>query len=210
MKTSNDFDTIAPYYDLLGRIFFGRSIIASQSEYLSRIPFRSRILILGGGTGQIIPVLLERKPVIITYLEPSEKMLELAKTTVPPQGRVNFVKGSFEWLKDREIYDVIITPFVLDIFSKSELNRCMDKLTTTLSAQGSWFFADFHISSSRKGFWQAAVVNLMYLFFRLTCNIDADRLLDFDRIFQTNRLRPVESTWFFGGLIVSRVYRFGK
>jgi len=209
MKRCNDFDNIAPYYDLLGRIVFGRSIFESQLQYLSRIPSGSRILILGGGTGRILPILLEKDPVIVTYLEPSLKMLERARTISPSKIPVNFVLGSFECLKVNEVYDVIITPFVLDIFSMSELTHCMEKLTSVLSEQGSWFFIDFQLSSSFNRYWQEPLINLMYRFFRLTCNIDADRLLDFGKLFEANRLLPIESTSFFGGVIVSRIYRFG-
>ena len=149
MKSYNDFDNIAPYYDLLARIVFGRSIFESQMLYLSRIPSGSRILILGGGTGRILPILLEKDPVVVTYLEPSVKMLELARTMCSSQVPVNFVRGSFECLNVNEVYDVIITPFVLDIFSISELTHCMEKLSSVLSEQGSWFFIDFHLSSSK-------------------------------------------------------------
>lgn len=205
---NNNFDGIAPYYDLLARIVFGKSILESQLLHSSRIPRRSRILILGGGTGQLLPALLEKDPVLVTYLEPSGKMLEQAKARVSPRSPVDFVRGSVECLKPHETYDVVITPFVLDIFSASELTRYMKKLTSVLSDQGLWLFTDFYISSSPKRFWQVAFVNFMYLFFKFTCNIETSHLLDFERFFGSHRLRPVESKWLFGGVIVSRVYRF--
>ncbi len=208
MRVRNDFDRIAPYYDLLARMVFRQCLLESQSLFLPLIPAGSKILILGGGTGRILPTLLNRNPEMITYLEPSEKMLALARTQVSSQSKVNFVKGSFQNLPINELYDIIITPFVLDIFSFPELRQCMVKLSSVLSLSGAWIFTDFHISSSTNRFWQVPLVNLMYWFFRISCNIGASRLLDFHELFAANRLSPEASSSFLGGAIISRIYRF--
>jgi len=208
LKPANDFDRIATYYDHLAGLVFGKSILESQLCHLSMVAPGSRILILGGGTGQILPYLLAKDPVGITYLEPSIRMSEKAMSRVPSGEPVDFVRGSFEDLPDDEVYDALITPFVLDLFTTSELSECMNKLSSVLSPQGRWFFSDFQICDPPKRYWQAPFIHLMYRFFRLACNIRANRLPNFEKNFRSYRLVETKATSFFGGAIISRVYRF--
>ena len=47
----NGFNSIAPVYDALATLVFGRSIRNAQLCFLGDIGYRGKVLILGGGTG---------------------------------------------------------------------------------------------------------------------------------------------------------------
>ncbi|HEY9047693.1 MAG TPA: class I SAM-dependent methyltransferase, partial [Ohtaekwangia sp.] len=69
------FDSIAPVYDMLSRIVFGRSMVKSQRHFLKYIPAEASVLILGGGTGWIIQELFAvNNTCTIVYVEASQKM----------------------------------------------------------------------------------------------------------------------------------------
>ena len=118
MAHHTDFDTIAFAYDHLKRLVFGKALDKAQIALIPYIPSQARILIIGGGTGQIITDILERKPVKqITYVELSAKMLQAAKNRVSSRkiDNVQFFRGTADFLKEQSAFDVIITPFVLDL-----------------------------------------------------------------------------------------------
>ena len=47
----------------------------------------------------------------------------------------------------------------------------------------------------------------MFAFFKITTNLEANRLPEFDHFFQDQNLQLVEEKYFFKKLIVSRAYR---
>ena len=79
------------------------------------------ILIVGGGTGWLLQqVLTHCQPNRVVYLEASAKMLALASRRVINHnvaGSVVFRVGDETCLKPDESFDVIMTPFVLDLFT---------------------------------------------------------------------------------------------
>ena len=88
----NDFNFIAPFYDVLARIVFGNAILKAQTTHLSEINENDQVLILGGGTGK----LLEHIPFCdrVDYVEKSEKMIRIAKRRLVNRS-VNFVNHDF-------------------------------------------------------------------------------------------------------------------
>ncbi|MEP5106138.1 MAG: methyltransferase type 12, partial [Ekhidna sp.] len=50
----NDFDFVAPIYDRLSKLVFGKSLIKAQAYHLKVIGDKDRVLILGGGTGKLL------------------------------------------------------------------------------------------------------------------------------------------------------------
>ena len=91
------FDRIAPYYDALKRLVFGNAIHRSQAHFLQRLPQGCRLLIIGGGSGEVLSLLQNVNPLCrIWYVEASSKMLSLASSRVLPEAKhlVNFIHGT--------------------------------------------------------------------------------------------------------------------
>ncbi len=175
----NDFNGLAPIYDLLVRLVFGSQIIKSQTAHFDQLVNSQNILLPGGGTGQVLEELDKLKlNLSIDYIEKSTKMLEKAKERRPFNYiEVRYIEGDI--LKvDLQCYDVIITNFFLDVFDKESLSLVVDKLSTLLLPNGKWLMTDF--VSTNVAMHQALIV-IMYRFFKLTANLQGTRLLDFEK-----------------------------
>ena len=114
------FDFVAPFYDSLAGLVFGRAIRDAQVIFLDMIPRQSQILIIGGGTGWILPEIFTRaSPARIVYLEASPKMLNLARQQIlnPAQEAcTEFRLGTEKDIRSEEKFDVFISHFFLDLF----------------------------------------------------------------------------------------------
>ncbi len=205
MKQVNNFDRIAIIYDSLSKLVFGNNIQKAQTAFISQIPFNSNILVLGGGTGNILKSLIKRSPQQITYLEASKRMLLRAKAQFPRESTalINFIHGNELHIPRDECYDVVITPFVLDVFRDDHLLKVMSRLNQALNENGVWLFTDFQGCN----WYGRLLIKIMYRFFKMTSNIEADRLPMFNFHFQSVNKRPLEVQTFCNGLIVSVLYR---
>ena len=167
-------------------VFFG-AIKRSQKRLLEIAPPQGQVLIIGGGTGWIIPLVLEGAHVSrLYYVEDSAKMLLMAKNNCPSNvvDSVEFILGNEFSLPDKK-FDCIITNFFLDCFDEPRLASVMAALNNHLSDEGRWYFVDFEIGQKwYKKFWQVPLIHLMIGFFRLTVGLKRIRPLPFDRYFK--------------------------
>jgi len=199
----NNFDSIARIYDLLTFLIFGMTIQRSQIRLVENIKKGDNVLIVGGGTGWILPYILARVPGSIQYVDASKKMIALARKKVGlSQCPVNFIHKSIQEYQDSDKYDVVITFFVLDLFAQPNLNAIMHKLKNFLKEDGHWLFADFKATNV----WQQAFVEVMYKFFKITCNLENTTLPSFTRLFDQFKLRLINADTYLGGMIQSNVY----
>lgn len=212
------FDAVAPIYDHLARLVFGKSIARAQTHFLNAIPANANVLVVGGGTGWIIRELLQNRCLNhIDYVEASMRMIHLAQRkydvirkqpNMNAQTQVNFIHGTEENLPQKIIYDAIITFFVLDTQSDAPLQKMMSILYGRLKKPGVWLFADFKISRKKhERWWHQLLVSAMFLFFRLTCRLQNNKLPDYDLAFTKLELMKEKEKFFYGNLIISEVYR---
>lgn len=205
------FDRVAPYYDALARLVFGKSIQRAQYHFLDRLPPQARVLVVGGGTGWFLPYLLERPEVIhITYLEASATMLALAQQKIkhlPIAASVDFVHGDERSVTDGSRFSVVVTNFVLDMYQGAALDDLMRTLANCLAPQGIWLFTDFRLSERKqhRG-WQWLATRVMYTFFRWTAGIARQELPPYHCHFTRQGFAMSHEQSFFRDFIVSRVY----
>lgn len=211
------FDRVAPYYDRLARLVFGRTIQRAQRHFLDQIPPAARVLVVGGGTGGLLPYLLAKPEVThVTYLETSAAMLALAQRKaddlrVAPTATIRWVHGDEQALPSDDRYDVVITNFVLDMYAGGALDQLMQRLLKHLHPEGRWLFTDFRLSGQqRHRWWQWAMTRAMYAFFHLTAGIAQQKLPSYHRHFATLRFRLMHEKTFYSEFIVSRVYHLGE
>jgi ubiquinone/menaquinone biosynthesis C-methylase UbiE len=178
MQKPTNFDVIAPYYDGLSQLVFGRKIKKSQIEALKFIQPCSTILILGGGTGWILEELSKIHPsgLTITYVDISLKMIHLSKRRKTLLNTVDFINDSIQNISlENDHYDAVISPFFLDCFSGATVQSVFYKINTSLKINGLWLNIDFCLTE-KSNFWQKTLIRLMYTFFRFICNIEATKL----------------------------------
>lgn len=202
----NGFNRIAPYYDSLTRLVFGNAILNSQLEFLKSIPPDSTVLILGGGTGAILPYVLRRNPTgSILYIEASSEMLKSAERNVLPEftAKIEFVHGTHNSLPEGMVFDVIITNFFLDLFPDSEVGTICKHLSSRLRRHGLWLVSDF-VKGDK--WWHEMMLWTMYRFFRFVSGITGSRLSSWDQHLLTAGMRTTASKSFFHGFIKSALY----
>lgn len=208
----NDFNFVAPVYDQLARLIFGKAIQESQSWLLPFIPENATVLIIGGGTGWVLIEMLQKtKAREIVYLEASEKMLQISrkrydKSPKNPGTKLEFRLGTEDEIKDKETFDVIFTGFLLDLFKPAALNQLIQKLTGALNENGTWLVTDFDVKNAVK-FWQKALLKTMVQFFKVTANLQADSIPDVPAALAATSLSEIQNQHFFHRLIFSAVYR---
>ena len=214
---SYNFDVIAPVYDKLAGVVFGDAIRIAQLSILSFIPQGATILIIGGGTGWYLEELLKKRAIEkVVYIEASQRMLKIAQQKIAPYTHANpnlieFRFGTEASLQKGEKYDVIVTPFLLDLFRQPRVNQLVHVCKSVLKENGIWLFSDFDLSKVGSGYWwKKLLLQVMYTFFRLCCNIEARTLPDYEQAFSINDMHCVTSSCFFHQLIISRVYARAK
>jgi ubiquinone/menaquinone biosynthesis C-methylase UbiE len=206
---SNNYDSIARYYDRLHHLFYGQSEINAQIELLDYIRPGDRVLIVGGGTGWILDKMsaVYSSGLHITYIESSVKMMELSKKRDCRQNNVSFVLGQVEEWTGDGAYDCILTGFFFDNFTAEHSGQIVRSLTPSLKKDGYWLDADFYYPKGRGKLWQAILLKSMYVSARLICGVEAKRLPDMELIFTTAGYRLVNSFLHYQRFIRSVVYR---
>ena len=199
-----DFNYIAVFYRPLKRLVFGRSLQRAEEFYLNRIPTGSRVLVAGGGRGEILNALQDlEKNFRVEYVEASSRMVGLAKKQKAAEG-VRFHCTDIRNFNANRPFEVLITPFFLDCFTDAELEVLMPKLIRMVEPGGIWLFTDF---MPAPGLRYRLLTWLMYLFFRMTTGIRAVKLPDFNRHFARIGAQLISQTSWKDGYIESRVYR---
>lgn len=123
----DDLDDVASYYNFLGSNWIydlcvetllpiDRSIrrnLLSQAEY----PKDGRVLDAATGSGRNIPTLLELtdEKTTITGIDISEGMLEIARSRVSNNARVQLIHTAIEGIASVEGYDVVTASYLLSV-----------------------------------------------------------------------------------------------
>lgn len=209
---AHSFNLVAPFYDPLSSLVFGSSLYRSQLPYLALIPAGSRVLLIGGGSGRVLPALLRQtESGEILFLEASARMVARARQAVaglPGAGRIEFRVGTEEDLGPGERFDVVLTFFFLDLFAPHLLRQVCGRLYQALRPGGWWLASDFVPPRGKGGRQLGASLLLaaMYGFFRLTCGISAASLPDWPALLAGYGLKQIKSSYFYRGLIGAAAY----
>jgi tRNA (cmo5U34)-methyltransferase len=177
--SSGNYDRVAWFYDALASLVFGSALRrVQQAALLAGLPPGApRVLVLGGGTGWVLTEILRLRPEArILYLEASEQMLARARQRLQPGSQadqVEFRHGTEQDLKPEERFDVLVTFFVLDCFPLDTLSAALSRLNAARQPDAPWLLADFKLPVY---WWQRVLLQAMYLFFRLTTGLRANRL----------------------------------
>ncbi|GGG25011.1 class I SAM-dependent methyltransferase [Pontibacter amylolyticus] len=213
LVSNTNFDSIAPVYDALSRLVFGNALRRAQTQHLSLIPEEAKVLLIGGGSGWLLEQLLKSRPKLeVTYLEVSPKMLQLTRQRIAQRAPdaltgIDFRLGDENSLSPSEMFDVILTPFLLDLFPEERLLYLMNRLCIALRPQGLWLFSDFWPAQAPAPTWHQLLLKSMYTFFGLVSDVKASRLPDFGAHFARQPLLLETSATFYGGLVQARAYR---
>lgn len=202
-----NYDNVATFYDLLSHLVFGNSISQAVLFLVRAIPANSSVLVIGGGTGQILEEISKKysSGIQITYVDISKKMISLSKKRSTGSNLVVFINQSISDVTFYQQFDVVITSFLFDNFSSDTTKVFFNKINSLLKSSGVWLFADFQLSE-KNNLWQKLLLNFMYFFFRFLCGIEASHLPDTASLFKEYRYQPVSKQTFYGKFIYSSIY----
>ena len=199
----NGFNGIAPSYDTLARLVFGKSIVEAQTYYLPLLGASKRILILGGGSGWIVEELSKHTTAEITYVEASSTMINLSRQRKISPIRIHYIHGTEDQIPMNEIFDTVITPFYLDMFTNEKLPDVLLKLHRSLDKNGLWLATDFAQPSA---WWQRLLLKVMYYFFRKLCKIEAREFCTWEAALCAVGLEKKDTQFFYRKFIKSIVF----
>ncbi|MFQ3213834.1 MAG: SAM-dependent methyltransferase [Marivirga sp.] len=194
-----NFNRLAFFYDLLKKIVFQSTLDKASSYFIPRLPQNCYILIVGGGTGELLRYF--KKTHVILYIEQSSEMIAKAKDR-DFVATVDFQCADVEQYHFAQQFDCIITPFVLDCFPDIALQQLFNRLAKQLRSAGCWIHADFYPQSKC----QNKLIALMYLFFRKTTGLKLNNISNFDLLFTKEVFEEKKNVRFRHGLIQSKYY----
>jgi len=203
-----NYDLIAPYYDKLASVVFGNQLVLAQNYFLSALGNPKRILVFGGGTGHMLVPMLQLYPnACIHFIESSSAMITKAKSKVIGVTKsIYFICGTEQDLVDKaNTYDVILTPFVLDVFETKYLANVFSLLLESLSPGGRWIQTDFNVNH-HSSIWKQALLWLMYRFFKVVAGQHNQKLPDFRQYFDNSHLRILDQKEFYHQMVTAVLY----
>lgn len=200
-----NYNNSAWFYDGLSRLVYGRALVKAQVYLLHFIPEKANVLIVGGGTGWILDELSRVHPsgLKVTYVEVASNMMARSKKRNTGNNQVIFIDAAIENASLQADFDVVITPFLFDSFTESTLDKVFGHIHAALKPKGLWLYADFRLTEK---WWQQFLLKLMLKFFKLICNIEADRLPDIEKRFERHNYKITAQQTFFYDFVAARVY----
>ncbi|MFY0651210.1 MAG: class I SAM-dependent methyltransferase [Cyclobacteriaceae bacterium] len=204
---ANNFDKVAPYYDALVNLIFGKTLKRAQSTYLEQIEKGSSVLILGGGTGWILKEILTiQSDAQISYLEKSKKMLRLSKSKVNDVllHKVEFIHADFEQWQTTGKYDYIVCNFFLDVFKEEKLTDIIiPKIQSALKQEGKLLVSDFEQNETAT---HRLLLRTMHWFFWVVAKLESNKLANIDAALTSQYFAKDMESSFRKGSVFSCVY----
>lgn len=200
------YDNTTWFYEDLSKLVFGNTQVKAQNNFLNHIPSNSTILIIGGGTGQILESIsrIHSSGLYITYVEISPKMMALSRKRNAGQNEVNFITGHIAHITFTQKFDVVITAYLFDNFSDEDMARTFPLIDQWVKHNGLWLDTDFQLTGS---VWQKLMLKSMYLFFRLLKAVNVTKLPNTPAVFKQYSYTVLDTKEFYGRFICSRLYK---
>lgn len=190
---------------------FGSALQRAQQAALAYLPPGApSVLIVGGGTGWVLGEVLRLRPMArIVYLEASAAMLRksaarLRRLAPAQMAQVEFRLGTEADLPPGVQFDALITFFLLDLFPPPALRRLLLRLQATCRPAGRWLITDF---CPPRTWWQRGLLAVMYWFFRLTANVQAQQLPPWPDELARLGWREFAREQFYGGMVAATAYK---
>ena len=192
-RIGKGFNLLAPIYDGVVFLFFGKAFSRLQQQLFSDLASAEKCLIIGGGSGEVLKNAIHQNLASeYYYAELSDRMIEKTKTRISRLNHPSSIEFSNDWTTWKEqSFDVIILPFVLDCYSETELQSLISKLVSCLSPKGKILFIDFNQEAEfgyEAHFAKAGFITLLYAFFNIVTGISAKKLPAFNQLFMSQGL----------------------
>jgi ubiquinone/menaquinone biosynthesis C-methylase UbiE len=204
------FDFLAPHYHWLEGVTFGNKLQTARVAFLDQVNAPGRVLIAGEGNGRFLRSFLQKYPeAAVDSVDASAQMLRLAQERAGDKTRIRFLHEDITlWSPPENTYDLIVTHFFLDCFTRDEVAQVVAKLARSATGRAVWLVADFSVPPRGIARIHARIwLKVMYRFFRLTTRISASELVEPARYLSANGFERVARRRARFGLITSELWR---
>lgn len=203
-------DRLAEAYRWVEYAAFGGALERCRYERLAELAGARRVLVLGEGDGRFAARLLrENGAAQLVVMESSARMIRVAQRRMGESVRVEWRLGDVlaaAWPEGP--FDAVVTHFFLDCFAEDEARQVVLRAAERMAPGGLWVVSEFCEPESGFQRWHArAWLGLMYLFFRWTAGLRANRLPDWEGLLHSAGFRCQERRRWRWGLVASEVWR---
>ena len=181
------FDLLARHYRWMECVLAGGKLQRCRTAFVPETRAARAVLILGEGNGRFLQAFRRVNGAAhVLCVDSSEPMLlqarrRLSKSGLALEGTEFVVADALEWDFPEDAFDLIVTNFFLDCFSREELVSLVEKISKAARSEAAWIISDFQIPPQGLARFRARVIHwLMYLFFRCVTDLSAKRLSDPD------------------------------
>jgi len=180
---------------------FGRKLYKAECYFLNQINSGAKILIVGGGNGE----LLKHLPVDchVEYVEFSRKMIAHARK-IPCSCEVNFIWSDYLKYEPEIKYDWVIANFFLDVFNEVNLGKACHKLYGELGVTGRLIVTDFQDTAQWRG---KLMLKLMHWFFRIVSGLESSQIKPISQFLQKAGFNIQRRQNFSRGKIFSIIFK---
>lgn len=179
----NDYNFIAPFYSFLSKVLFGKSLLTIQIKLIPTLPEEGRVLLIGGGNGEILPHIFSKRPnITIDYVEASSSMINLAKQMAPNLQTIQFIHSD-TIDPTAEKYDAVFAAFFFDLFDENGIIKWLTLLSSVCVVKHTLHVADFQLSrTSNNYYWRLIQIKASIILFKITSN---HRIKHLPKVFET-------------------------
>lgn len=194
---SDSYGFLAPFYQPISRLVFGRDLIYANQAFLEGIAGK-KLLIIGGGDGVAYHDFVEKWEG--EYWELSPRMAQLARKNL--KGSVLKIQTG-AWLGEGK-FDRIYLPFLLDTMTDDEISLLLSKIKESLLPQGEVVVSDFF---EPVGSIQKLIQEAMIGFFRVTTHHQRKDLPDLNSLIRKEDFELIQEKIWRKGWIRAQVWR---
>ena len=212
-KSVRGYDRLARPYGWLERSLFRGHLQRARLALLGDLPETKHALVLGDGDGRLLEQLCRAQPRCrVTSVDQSGQMLRRQRQRLERVGasdRVEWVHADArDFRPTASQYDLIVTAFFLDCFSRQELPSLLEQWLDGVRSGGVLYFVDF--VQPRSG-WRrsraAGYLAIMHRVFRWQTGLPNRSLVDLIAVLDERPISLIKSTRHNHEMIVSRLYR---
>lgn len=200
----NQYNFIAPWYDLLKRMVFGKQLDRATSSFLAETSQYKHILIVGGGSGALLSHF--NKDQQVWYVEASDKMISLAQKR-QAQCQVEFIHQAVQTFKSNQQFDIIILPFFLDQFKDDQIKAILKQCNDWLCPTGELHIVDFNPANQLTKWYQKLLLRTVIVFFSVTTNHRLSKIFNIIAITKESNFQLVEQKLYFGGMVFASKWK---
>ncbi len=178
-----NFDRVALVYRWAEYLALGPLLKRTREQFLAEVTTARKALVLGDGDGRFTAALLRAAPGIrVRAVDSSAAMLRLLRARCLRDGtaaRLTTEHALVQAVSAEPGCDLLVTHFLLDCLSQSEVSDLAARLATQVSPHGRWVVSEFGLPRNRLlRPAAAAYIRLLYLAFHVLTGLQPTVLPD--------------------------------